>query len=124
MQALSQAVQRAVSSSAESGGSPQALEAGHELDLALQRYRSSFISLLRNPPKNANERSTLQRGVNEAVNVPGLTGMAKLSETMVREALIISDMFNLSEVTALSLLRAAEEERTLYPGVIFPKICI
>ena len=56
MQALSQAVQRAVSSSAESGGSPQALEAGHELDLALQRYRSSFISLLRNPPKNANER--------------------------------------------------------------------
>lgn len=117
MQALSQAVQRAVSSSAESGGSPQALEAGHELDLALQRYRSSFISLLRNPPKNANERNTLQRGVNEAVNVPGLAGVTKLSETMVREALIISDMFNLSEVTALSLLRAAEEERTLYPGV-------
>lgn len=56
MVALDQAVQRAVMTSATSGGTPEALEAGHDLDLALQRHRTAFVNLLRNPPKNANER--------------------------------------------------------------------
>lgn len=56
MVALDQAVQRAVMTSATSGGTPEALEAGHDLDLALQRHRTAFVTLLRNPPKNANER--------------------------------------------------------------------
>ena len=36
MVALDQAVQRAVVASATQGGTPEALEAGHDLDLALQ----------------------------------------------------------------------------------------
>lgn len=54
MVSLSQAVQRAVVET--NGGTPEALEAGHDLELVLQRHRNTFISLLRNPPKNASER--------------------------------------------------------------------
>ncbi|XP_045608227.1 nuclear pore complex protein Nup205 [Procambarus clarkii] len=117
MVSLAQAVQRAVETSANSGGTPEALEAGHDLELALQRHRTSFISLLRNPPKNANERSTLQRSITEPMTLQGHTGPTKLSESFVKEAIIISDMFNMSEMSAMSLLRSAEEESTLYPGV-------
>ena len=56
MVALDQAVQHAVLTSTTSGGTPEALEASHNLDLALQRHRTAFINLLRNSPKNANER--------------------------------------------------------------------
>ena len=54
MVSLAQAVQRAVVET--SGGTPEALEASHDLELVLQRHRNTFISLLRNPPKSANER--------------------------------------------------------------------
>ena len=53
---LDQCVQRAIAAGANEPGTPKSLEAGHELDLVLQRYRTTFISLLRYPPKNANER--------------------------------------------------------------------
>lgn len=59
MVSLAQAVQRAVETSATSGGTPEALEAGHDLELALQRHRTTFISLLRTPQKNASERLVL-----------------------------------------------------------------
>lgn len=54
MVSLAQAVQRAVVET--SGGTPEALEASHDLELVLQRHRNTFISLLRNPPKSASER--------------------------------------------------------------------
>ena len=54
------------------------------------------------------------KGITEPVIVGGHT--MRLPETLVEEAKIISDMFNLSEVSAISLLKAAEEEATLYPG--------
>ncbi|KAK4319740.1 hypothetical protein Pmani_009395 [Petrolisthes manimaculis] len=117
MVGLDQAVQRAVETSASSSGTPEALDAGHNLEVVLQRHRSAFISLLRNPPKNSNERSTLQRATTEAVILPGHTSPTKLSESFVKEATIISDIFNLSEMSAVSLLNSAEEEATLYPGV-------
>lgn len=56
MVGLDQAVQRAVETSTSSSGTPEALDAGHNLEVVLQRHRSAFISLLRNPPKNSNER--------------------------------------------------------------------
>ncbi|KAA0187581.1 hypothetical protein HAZT_HAZT007786 [Hyalella azteca] len=40
-----------------------------------------------------------------------------MPEALVREALLISDMYSLNELAALSLLKAAEEEKTLYPGM-------
>ncbi|XP_063595108.1 nuclear pore complex protein Nup205-like [Penaeus indicus] len=117
MVALDQAVQRAVMTSATSGGTPEALEAGHDLDLALQRHRTAFVTLLRNPPKNANERSSIQRSTTEPITLPGYTVPIKLSDSFIKEVCIISDMFNLSEISVASLLHSAEEERTLYPGV-------
>ncbi|XP_076058270.1 nuclear pore complex protein Nup205 isoform X2 [Oratosquilla oratoria] len=111
MMALGAVVQKAV------GGGPASFEVAQDLDMALQRHRSNFISLLRNPPKNPPDRSTLLRSVNEAVTLPGYTGPTKLPEMFVKESLILSDMYDLNEMSALSLLRAAEEERTLYPGV-------
>lgn len=62
-------------------------------------------------------RSTLQRSVTELVTLPGHAAPTKLSEVFVKEAIIISDMFNMSEISAMSLLQSAEEESTLYPGV-------
>ncbi|KAK8387299.1 hypothetical protein O3P69_018111 [Scylla paramamosain] len=115
MVSLAQAVQRAVVET--SGGTPEALEASHDLELVLQRHRNTFISLLRNPPKSANERCTLLHAKSEPVTLPGHSAPVKLSESFVNEAIIIADMFNMSEMSAMSLLRSAEEESTLYPGV-------
>ncbi|KAK7077982.1 hypothetical protein SK128_011882 [Halocaridina rubra] len=117
MVALDQAVQHAVLTSTTSGGTPEALEAGHDLDLALQRHRAAFINLLRNPPKNASERSTIQRATTEATTLLGYSVPTKLSDSFCKEVIILSDMFNLSEMAALTLLRSAEEERTIYPGI-------
>ena len=64
-------------------------------------------------------RSTLQRAINEPVSLAAL-GFAmptKLPESFVTEILLISDMFDLSENAALTLLKSAEEEKTLYPGI-------
>ncbi|XP_064113879.1 nuclear pore complex protein Nup205-like isoform X1 [Macrobrachium nipponense] len=117
MVSLDQAVQHAVLTSTTSGGTPEALEASHNLDLALQRHRTAFINLLRNPPKNANERSTIQRASTEPVTLPGYSVPSKLTDSFIKEVFILSDMFQISEMTSLSLLRAAEEERTIYPGI-------
>lgn len=115
MVSLAQAVQRAVVET--NGGTPEALEASHDLELVLQRHRNTFISLLRNPPKSASERRTLLCAKSEPVTLPGHSAPVKLSESFVNEAIIIADMFNMSEMSAMSLLRSAEEESTLYPGV-------
>ena len=62
-------------------------------------------------------RDTLQRSINEATSIQGFSAPSKLPEAFVREALLISDMYNLNEMSALSLLKSAEEEKSLYPGL-------
>ena len=62
-------------------------------------------------------RDILQRSVTEAVALPGFSSPAKLPESMVREALLVADMYCLNEMAALSLIKSAQEEKTLYPGM-------
>ena len=53
----------------------------------------------------------------EAVALAGFSSPAKLPESIVREALLVSDMYSLNEMAALSLIKSAQEEKTLYPDM-------
>uniref|UniRef100_A0A2P2I4J7 Nuclear pore complex protein Nup205-like n=1 Tax=Hirondellea gigas TaxID=1518452 RepID=A0A2P2I4J7_9CRUS len=92
------------------------VELAHQMNVALQRHRTTFVTLLHKPKSQA-DRDLLQRSMTEAVPIQGFSSPAKLPEAFVREALLIADMYSLNEMAALSLLKSAEEEKTLYPGM-------
>ena len=59
----------------------------------------------------------MQRAATEPMTLPGYSVPTRLTDSFIKEVIIVSDMFQISEMTALTLLRAAEEERTIYPGI-------
>ncbi|GAB0093387.1 Nuclear pore complex protein Nup205 [Sergentomyia squamirostris] len=100
----------------------QHLTGGHvdggvsDLEAVLQRHRQNFISLLKNPPKDAKSREDLQRGVTDGITLPDL-GHTVLSKDLVDESIIISDMFDLNEYYALQLLCTAQQQMPNNPGL-------
>lgn len=86
------------------------------LELILQKHRTDFVNILRNPPKNAKSRDEIQKGISDGVNLPGL-GHTILSKDLVDESIIISDMFNLNEYKALELLCTAQQQIPNHPGL-------
>uniref|UniRef100_A0A1B0FYB5 Uncharacterized protein n=1 Tax=Phlebotomus papatasi TaxID=29031 RepID=A0A1B0FYB5_PHLPP len=87
-----------------------------DLEAVLQCHRQNFISLLKNPPKDAKSREDLQRGVSEGITLPDL-GHTVLSKDLVDESIIISDMFDLNEYYALQLLCTAQQQMPNNPGL-------
>uniref|UniRef100_A0A1B0CE99 Nuclear pore complex protein n=1 Tax=Lutzomyia longipalpis TaxID=7200 RepID=A0A1B0CE99_LUTLO len=87
-----------------------------DLEAVLQRHRQNFISLLKNPPKDAKSREELNRGVTEGITLPDL-GHTVLSKDLVDESIIISDMFDLNEFCALQLLCTAQQQMPNNPGL-------
>ncbi|KAF2368756.1 Nucleoporin Nup186/Nup192/Nup205 [Trinorchestia longiramus] len=123
MVSLNKAIQHAVTAASCTPGSSDAIdsalkrvELAHQMNVALQKHRTTFITLL-HKPKHQPDRDALQRSVTTPTAILGFSGQTKLPEALVREALLISDMYSLNELAALSLLKAAEEEKTLYPGM-------
>ena len=66
-------------------------------------------------PKNADDRNLLLKSVKEPVVFPGKNVPTSLEQSLVDEALIISDMFNLNEHVAVELLHTAEQQTHYYP---------
>lgn len=67
--------------------------------------------------KNGDDRNLLLKSVKEPVLFPGRKVAASLEQTLVDEALIISDMFSLNENIALELLHTAEQQMHYYPDL-------
>lgn len=87
-----------------------------DLDNYLQKHKQNYINLLKNPPKNAQSREELKKGMTEGVNLPGM-GHQILSKDLVDEAIILSDMYDLNEYQALDLLCTAQRQMSFHPGL-------
>ncbi|XP_049888015.1 nuclear pore complex protein Nup205 [Pectinophora gossypiella] len=97
----------------ESGSAPYAV---HTFESVLRRHKQTFLSLLKNPPKNPGSREEIKRGITEGVNLPSV-GRTLLSKELVDEAIIISDMYNVNEYLALELLHTAQRQLPRHPGL-------
>ncbi|XP_055844433.1 nuclear pore complex protein Nup205 [Episyrphus balteatus] len=87
-----------------------------ELESVLRKHKQNFTSILRNPPKNENNRTQLRQGITDGINIPG-HGHMLLSKDLVDESIIISEMFNLDEFIALELLCTAQRQMPQHPGL-------
>ncbi|XP_030921772.1 nuclear pore complex protein Nup205-like, partial [Geospiza fortis] len=81
-------------------------EAVHRLDQVLKKHKSDFISLFRNPPKNVQQHEKIQKASTEGVAIQGQQGTRLLPEQLIREAFILSDLFDIGELAAVELLLA------------------
>ncbi|XP_026837913.1 nuclear pore complex protein Nup205 [Drosophila erecta] len=88
-----------------------------DLELCLKKYKHSFTNFLRNPAKSEKSRNYLRNALNEGVPLPGQSRKIKLSQDLVDEALILSDMFDLDEVFAVELLCTAQRQQMHHPGL-------
>nr|XP_022904790.1 nuclear pore complex protein Nup205 [Onthophagus taurus] len=87
-----------------------------EFENILKQYKQTFYSLLQNPPKSAKCREELKKGMEEGINVREHTHQV-LSKELYQEAIILSDMYNLNEFSALDLLCTAQIQMSYYPGL-------
>uniref|UniRef100_A0A6P4EG87 Nuclear pore complex protein Nup205 n=1 Tax=Drosophila rhopaloa TaxID=1041015 RepID=A0A6P4EG87_DRORH len=88
-----------------------------DLELCLKKYKHSFTNFLRNPAKNEKSRGHLRNALNEGIPLPGQSRKIKLSQDLVDESLILSDMFDLDEVFAVELLCTAQRQQLHHPGL-------
>nr|XP_021139513.1 nuclear pore complex protein Nup205-like [Columba livia] len=92
-------------------------EAIHRLDQVLKKHKSDFISLFRNPPKNVQQHEKIQKASTEGVAIQGQQGTRLLPEQLIREAFILSDLFDIGELAAVELLLAGEHQQPHFPGL-------
>ncbi|XP_035778429.1 nuclear pore complex protein Nup205-like [Anopheles albimanus] len=86
------------------------------LEGLLRKYKQNFISLLKNPPKNAKCREAIKSGITDGITLPEF-GHTILSKDLVDESIILSDMFDLNEYVALELLCTSQQQLVNHPGL-------
>ncbi|MEJ1280778.1 nucleoporin 205 [Cricetulus griseus] len=92
-------------------------EAVHLLDMILKKHKPDFISLFKNPPKNVQQHEKIQKASTEGVAIQGQQGTRLLPEQLIKEAFIISDLFDIGELSAVELLLAGEHQQPHFPGL-------
>uniref|UniRef100_A0A7N4PRP8 Nucleoporin 205 n=1 Tax=Sarcophilus harrisii TaxID=9305 RepID=A0A7N4PRP8_SARHA len=92
-------------------------EAVHLLDLILKKHKPDFISLFKNPAKNVQQHEKVQKASTEGVAIQGQQGTRLLPEQLIREAFILSDLFDIGELAAVELLLAGEHQQPHFPGL-------
>ena len=78
-----------------------------ELEAVLRRHKSQFVSLLKNPVRNSGDAALVRKASSEGIKLSSGDGSSvtqRLPPQMVDEAFIISDMFELNEISSLQLL--------------------
>ncbi|XP_027698133.1 nuclear pore complex protein Nup205 isoform X1 [Vombatus ursinus] len=92
-------------------------EAVHLVDLVLKKHKPDFISLFKNPAKNVQQHEKIQKASTEGVAIQGQQGTRLLPEQLIREAFILSDLFDIGELAAVELLLAGEHQQPHFPGL-------
>ena len=104
------------------------------LELVLKEAENDFKNLLENPGPNPTDSDSLRKAVTDGIKLQGwllqlshcppLTvfsegqdNLVTLSQSLVEEALIVSDLFKLNELSSLHLLLHGEEQLPQYPGL-------
>ena len=84
-----------------------------DLEFSLKKYKPTFIGLLKNPPRSSADASLVRKAATEGISLPILSGTIsdqdgsnkqKLPAAVVEEAMIISEMFEMNEISSLQLL--------------------
>ena len=86
-----------------------------ELEISLKKYKPTFIGLLKNPPRSSADASLVRKAATEGISLPifsssgtslsdDATNKQKLPAAVVEEAMIISEMFEMNEISSLQLL--------------------
>uniref|UniRef100_A0A182QEW4 Nuclear pore complex protein Nup205 n=1 Tax=Anopheles farauti TaxID=69004 RepID=A0A182QEW4_9DIPT len=86
------------------------------LEALLRKHKQNFLSLLKNPPKNAKCREAIKQGITEGITLPEF-GHTILSKELVDESIILSDMFDMNEYVALELLCTSQQQTINHPGL-------
>ena len=83
------------------------------------RHKTEFISLLKNPQRNSLHKEAVQNASKDGIMIIENQNKFKtvISPEMVSEALILSEMFNLNELSALELLITGENQLSRYPDM-------
>lgn len=98
----------------------------NDLENVLKKHKPTFIGLLKNPPRSSADASLVRKAATEGISLPLVSASAsgssdsnkqKLPASMVEEAMILSEMFELNEISSLQLLLQAEEQLCQYPGL-------
>nr|XP_020495420.1 nuclear pore complex protein Nup205 [Labrus bergylta] len=92
-------------------------ESVHLLDLQLKKHKANFLSLFKNPPKSAEQREKVRKASTEGIPIQGQQGSRLLPEQLLKEAFILSDLFDIGELAALELLLAGEQQQPHFPGL-------
>uniref|UniRef100_A0A4W2IE72 Nucleoporin 205 n=1 Tax=Bos indicus x Bos taurus TaxID=30522 RepID=A0A4W2IE72_BOBOX len=85
--------------------------------MILKKHKPDFISLFRNPPKNVQQHEKVQKASTEGVAIQGQQGTRLLPEQLIKEAFILSDLFDIGELAAVELLLAGEHQQPHFPGL-------
>lgn len=64
-------------------------------------------------PKNAQQHEKIQKASTEGVAIQGQQGTRLLPEQLIREAFILSDLFDIGELAAVELLLAGKDSLIL-----------
>ncbi|XP_078453204.1 nuclear pore complex protein Nup205 isoform X1 [Lampetra fluviatilis] len=87
----------------------------YQLDAVLKKHKADFISLFKNPAKNPLHRERVCRANTDGLAVEGQQGTRIINSDLIEEALILSDLFNMNELSALELLLAGEVQQPDFP---------
>ncbi|GIY52226.1 nuclear pore complex protein Nup205 [Caerostris darwini] len=88
-----------------------------DLEVALKRHKPDLICLLRNPSRSPIHRVAVKQASTTGIAIVGRAGLQILPQSLVDETLIISDMFELNELTSLELLIAGQQQQPRFPGL-------
>ena len=89
-----------------------------DLESGLKKQKQTFTKLLRNPCRSAKDLELVRKSSTEGISTAVLaTDGRKVPQTVVQEALIIADMFELNETVALQLIVQGEERLCDHPGL-------
>ena len=82
-----------------------------DLEISLKKFKPTFIGLLKNPPRSSADASLVRKAATEGISLPisqiasdDVTNKQKLPAAVVEEAMIISEMFEMNEISSLQLL--------------------
>ncbi|XP_064397234.1 nuclear pore complex protein Nup205-like isoform X2 [Halichondria panicea] len=89
----------------------------YSLEAVLQKHKPDFISLLKNPPKNVSDRQLVLKSVKDGLSLPTLPNLHTLPQDFIDEALILSDILDLNEVSSVELLVAGEQQLPRFPNL-------
>ena len=98
------------------------MQQSHYKAFPYRRYHyciKAFPLLLLLPQsKNASHRQLVQKAPREGLAIPGLSGTHTLPEDFVEEALLLSDILELNEMSAVELLLSGEQQMPRYESWI------